>query len=229
MIGRFLLISALILPSTVACSSSALAPVSPVSSSETAPQEGANEIYQRLLQKRIIFLGREIDSDLATQILAAMLYLDSQAPGKDIYLYINSPGGSVADGMAIYDTMQSLKSDVVTINAGLSASMAAFLLAAGTKGKRLALPHSRIMIHQPSIGSNVGNVDRDVQTSREILKLKNKLNEIFAQHTGQPIERIERDTQKEFFMSAQEAKEYGIIDRVLDKRPSSSSPLPSTR
>jgi ATP-dependent Clp protease protease subunit len=130
--------------------------------------------------------------------------------------------------MAIYDTMQSLKSDVVTINAGLSASMAAFLLAAGTKGKRLTLPHSRIMIHQPSVGSNVGNVDRDVQTSREILKLKNKLNEIFAQHTGQPIERIERDTQREFFMSAQEAKEYGIIDRVLDKRPSSSSPLPST-
>jgi ATP-dependent Clp protease, protease subunit len=206
-----------------------LAPVSAVSSSETVPKQGANEIYQRLLQKRIIFLGREIDSDLATQIIAAMLYLDSQAPGKDIYLYINSPGGSVADGMAIYDTMQSLKSDVVTINAGLSASMAAFLLAAGTKGKRLALPDSRIMIHQPSVGSNVGNVDRDVQTSREILKLKNKLNEIFAQHTGQPIERIERDTQREFFMSAQEAKEYGIIDRVLDKRPSSSSPLPSTR
>jgi ATP-dependent Clp protease, protease subunit len=229
MIGRFLLISTLVLPSTVACSSSALAPVSAVSSSETVPKQGANEIYQRLLQKRIIFLGREIDSDLATQIIAAMLYLDSQAPGKDIYLYINSPGGSVADGMAIYDTMQSLKSDVVTINAGLSASMAAFLLAAGTKGKRLALPDSRIMIHQPSVGSNVGNVDRDVQTSREILKLKNKLNEIFAQHTGQPIERIERDTQREFFMSAQEAKEYGIIDRVLDKRPSSSSPLPSTR
>jgi ATP-dependent Clp protease, protease subunit len=229
MIGRFLLISTLVLPSTVACSSSALAPVSAVSSSETVPKQGANEIYQRLLQKRIIFLGREIDSDLVTQIIAAMLYLDSQAPGKDIYLYINSPGGSVADGMAIYDTMQSLKSDVVTINAGLSASMAAFLLAAGTKGKRLALPDSRIMIHQPSVGSNVGNVDRDVQTSREILKLKNKLNEIFAQHTGQPIERIERDTQREFFMSAQEAKEYGIIDRVLDKRPSSSSPLPSTR
>jgi ATP-dependent Clp protease protease subunit len=174
------------------------------------------DIYTRLNQERIIFLGQEVNDQLANQIVAAMLYLDSEDPSKPIYLYINSPGGSVTAGMAIYDTMQYIKSEVVTICVGLAASMGAFLLAAGTKGKRMALPHARIMIHQP-----LGGVGRrqatDIQIeAKEILRVRQLLNEILAERTGKSIEQIEKDTDRDYFMSAQEACEYGLIDRVVE-------------
>jgi ATP-dependent Clp protease protease subunit len=177
-------------------------------------------IYDRLYRERIIFLGRGINDGLANQIIAIMLYLDSEDPGKPIYLYINSPGGSVTAGMAIYDTMQHIKSEVVTICVGLAASMGAFLLAAGTKGKRLALPHSRIMIHQP-LGGIQGRrqaTDIDIE-AREILRIKRQLNEIMAKNTSQPIEKIEKDTDRDYFMSAEEAKAYGLIDKVIEETP----------
>jgi ATP-dependent Clp protease protease subunit len=174
------------------------------------------DIYTRLNQERIIFLGQEVTDTLANSIVAAMLYLDSEDPGKPIYLYINSPGGSVTAGMAIYDTMQYIKSEVVTICVGLAASMGAFLLAAGSKGKRLALPHARIMIHQP-----LGGVGRrqatDIQIeAREILRVRQQLNEMLADRTGKTIEQIQKDTDRDYFMSAQEAVEYGLIDRVVE-------------
>ncbi|QLE58580.1 ATP-dependent Clp protease proteolytic subunit [Nostoc sp. TCL26-01] len=175
-------------------------------------------IYNRLYQERIIFLGRDIDDEIANQIIAVMLYLDSEDPGKDIYLYINSPGGMVTSGLAIYDTMQHIKSDVVTICVGLAASMGSFLLAAGTKGKRLALPHSRIMIHQPSGGTRGQATDIEIE-AREILRIRHQLNQIYANNTNQPIAKIEKDMDRDFFMSAQEAKEYGLIDRVIEERP----------
>ena len=175
-------------------------------------------IYNRLYQERIIFLGRDIDDELANTVIAVMLYLDSEDPGKDIYLYINSPGGVVTSGMAIYDTMQHIKSDVVTICVGLAASMGSFLLGAGTKGKRLALPHSRIMIHQPSGGTRGQATDIEIE-AREILRIRQQLNEIYANNTGQTLEKIEKDMDRDFFMSAEEAKEYGIIDRVIEERP----------
>lgn len=175
-------------------------------------------IYDRLYQERIIFIGRDIDDELANTIIAVMLYLDSEDPGKDIYLYINSPGGVVTSGMAIYDTMQHIKSDVVTICVGLAASMGSFLLAAGTKGKRLALPHTRVMIHQPSGGTRGQASDIEIE-AREILRIRRQLNEIYANKTGQPLEKIEKDMDRDFFMSAAEAKEYGIIDRVIEERP----------
>ena len=178
------------------------------------------DIYNRLYRERIIFLGRGINDGLANQIVAVMLYLDSEDPGKPIYLYINSPGGSVTAGMAIYDTMQHIKSDVVTICVGLAASMGAFLLAAGTKGKRLALPHSRIMIHQPLGGVQGRRQASDIEIeAKEILRIRDQLNRIMAHHTDQPLEKIERDTDRDFFMSAEEAKEYGIIDKVIEERP----------
>ncbi|MDM7326601.1 MAG: ATP-dependent Clp protease proteolytic subunit [Thermosynechococcus sp. Uc] len=175
------------------------------------------DIYNRLYRERIIFLGKEVDDEIANQIVAVMLYLDSEDPGKDIMLYINSPGGSVTAGMAIYDTMQHIKSDVVTICVGLAASMGSFLLAAGTKGKRLALPHSRIMIHQPSGGTRGQATDIEIE-AREILRVRRQLNELYAYHTGQPVEKIERDMDRDFFMSAEEAKNYGLIDRVIEER-----------
>jgi ATP-dependent Clp protease protease subunit len=175
------------------------------------------DIYNRLYRERIIFLGRDIDDEIANQIIAVMLYLDSEDPGKDIYLYINSPGGMVTSGLAIYDTMQHIKSDVVTICVGLAASMGSFLLAAGTKGKRLALPHSRIMIHQPSGGTRGQATDIEIE-AREILRIRHQLNQIYAQNTGQPLEKIEKDMDRDFFMSAQEAKEYGLIDKVIEER-----------
>ncbi|AHB87725.1 ATP-dependent protease proteolytic subunit ClpP3 [Thermosynechococcus sp. NK55a] len=175
------------------------------------------DIYNRLYRERIIFLGKEVDDEIANQIVAVMLYLDSEDPGKDIMLYINSPGGSVTAGMAIYDTMQHIKSDVVTICVGLAASMGSFLLAAGTKGKRLALPHSRIMIHQPSGGTRGQATDIEIE-AREILRVRRQLNELYAYHTGQPLEKIERDMDRDFFMSAEEAKNYGLIDRVIEER-----------
>lgn len=174
------------------------------------------DIYDRLYQERIIVLGKEVDDEIANQIVAVMLYLDSENPGKDIQLHINSPGGSVTAGMAIYDTIQCIKSDVVTICIGLAASMGSFLLAAGTKGKRLALPHARIMMHQPAkAGATRGSASDIEIEAREIIRLRRRLNEIYAQRTGQPVEKIEKDTERDFFMSANEAMEYGLVDRIL--------------
>jgi len=175
------------------------------------------DIYNRLYRERIIFLGKEVDDEITNQIIAVMLYLDSEDNNKDIYLYINSPGGSVTAGMAIYDTMQHIKSDVVTICVGLAASMGSFLLAAGKQGKRLALPHSRIMIHQPSGGVRGQATDIEIE-AREILRIRRQLNQIYADKTGQSVEKIEKDIDRDFFMSAQEAKEYGLIDRVIEDR-----------
>ncbi len=176
------------------------------------------DIYNRLYRERIIFLGKDVDDEIANQIIAVMLYLDSEDPGKDIYLYINSPGGMVTSGMAIYDTMQHIKSDVVTICVGLAASMGSFLLAAGTKGNRLALPHSRIMIHQPSGGARGQATDIEIE-AREILRIRHQLNNIYAERTGQPLAKIEKDMDRDFFLSAEESKEYGLIDRVIEERP----------
>ncbi len=175
-------------------------------------------IYERLFRERIIFLTEEVDDGIANAIVAYMLYLDSEDSTKPIYLYINSPGGSVTAGMAIYDTMQYIKSEVVTICVGLAASMGAFLLNAGAKGKRLALPHSRIMIHQPS-----GGVGRSQATDIEIeavriVQVRKDLNELMALHSGQDIAKIEKDSDRDYFMSAAEAKEYGLIDRVIEER-----------
>ena len=176
-------------------------------------------IYERLFRERIIFLAEEVDDGISNAIVAYMLYLDSEDPGKPIYLYINSPGGSVTAGMAIFDTMQHIKSDVVTICVGLAASMGAFLLSAGTKGKRLSLPHSRIMIHQPLGGVQGRRQATDIEIeAREILRIRQQLNEIMAEKTGQSLEKIDKDTDRDFFMSAEEAKEYGIIDQVIENR-----------
>jgi len=173
------------------------------------------DIYQRLSLERIIFLSQEVDDGIANAIVASMLYLDSEDPGKPIYLYINSPGGSVTAGMAIYDTMQHIKSEVVTICVGLAASMGAFLLTAGTPGKRLALPHARIMIHQP-LGGTGRQQATDIEIeARQILRIRQKLNELMAFHTGKTLDQIEKDTDRDYFMSAEEAKNYGLIDRVI--------------
>ena len=176
------------------------------------------DIYNRLYRERIIFLGKEVDDEIANQIVAVMLYLDSEDPTKDIRLYINSPGGSVTAGMAIFDTMQHIKSDVTTICVGLAASMCSFLLMAGTKGKRFALPHSRIMIHQPMGGARGQATDIEIE-AREIVRIKKQLNLEYATRTGQPIEKIERDMDRDYFLSAEEAKNYGLIDRVIEDRP----------
>ncbi|BAU43752.1 ATP-dependent Clp protease proteolytic subunit [Leptolyngbya sp. O-77] len=172
-------------------------------------------IYERLFRERIIFLAEEVDDGIANAIVAYMLYLDSDDNTKPIYLYINSPGGSVTAGMAIYDTMQHIKSEVVTICVGLAASMGAFLLTAGAKGKRLALPHARIMIHQP-LGGTGRRQATDIEIeARQILRVRQELNEMMALHTGKTVEQIEKDTDRDYFMSAQEAVEYGLIDRVI--------------
>jgi ATP-dependent Clp protease protease subunit len=191
------------------------------STTNTAICDFHYETLSRLLTKRIVIINQPISNDLASTVVAQLLYLDSQAPGKDIYLYINSPGGSVTSGMAIYDTMQSLRSDVVTVGMGLSASMGSILLAGGTKGKRFALRHSRIMIHQPLAGGQGRAADIEIQ-AKEILHWKRQLSQLLANLTGQPLERILVDTRQDFFMSAQEAKAYGIIDKVVDKLPPSS-------
>jgi ATP-dependent Clp protease protease subunit len=175
------------------------------------------DIYSRLFRERILFLGGEINDELANNIVAYMLYLDSEDPGKDIVLYINSPGGVITSGMSIYDTMQHIKSDVVTICVGLAASMGSFLLAAGTKGKRLALPHSRIMIHQPSGGTRGQATDIEIE-AREIIRVRHHLNQIYSENTGQPITKIEKDMDRDFFLSAAEAQEYGLIDRVIEDK-----------
>ncbi|NJK35660.1 MAG: ATP-dependent Clp endopeptidase proteolytic subunit ClpP [Oscillatoriales cyanobacterium SM2_2_1] len=180
--------------------------------------ERAFDIFSRLLRERIVFLGQQVTDDLANLIVAQLLFLEAEDPEKDIFLYINSPGGSVTAGMAIYDTMQHIRPDVSTICVGLAASMGAFLLAGGSKGKRLSLPHTRIMIHQPLGGAQGQATDIEIQ-AREILYHKNRLNELLALHTGQDLPRIEQDTDRDFFMSAHESKEYGLIDEVVVRRP----------
>jgi len=179
--------------------------------------ERAYDIYSRLLKDRIIFLGDAVDDAVANIVIAQMLFLESEDPEKDINLYINSPGGAVTAGLAIYDTMQYIRPDIVTICMGQNTSMAALLLSAGTKGKRYALPHSRIMIHQPLGGAQGQATDIDIQ-AKEILKVRDMLNDILSEHTGQPIEKIREDTERDYFMTAEEAKAYGIVDRIITTR-----------
>lgn len=184
----------------------------------TSRGERSYDIYSRLLKERIIFLGEEVNDVSASLIVAQLLFLEAEDPGKDIHLYINSPGGSVTAGMAIYDTMNYVKCDVSTICIGMAASMGAFLLAGGAKGKRFALPNAEVMIHQPSGGAQ-GQATEIQIVAEKILQTKKKLNEILAANTGQPYEVIERDTDRDHYMTAQEAMEYGLIDQVLDRNP----------
>ena len=183
---------------------------------QTSRGERSYDIYSRLLKDRIIFLGEEVTDVSANIVVAQLLFLEAEDPGKDIQLYINSPGGSVTAGMAIYDTMNYIKSDVSTICIGMAASMGAFLLSGGTKGKRFALPNAEIMIHQPSGGSR--GMASDMKIADQILKTKQKLNEILAKNTGKPIDVIERDTDRDNYMTAQEALEYGLIDSIIENR-----------
>mgnify|MGYP000787614964 CR=1 FL=1 len=184
---------------------------------QTSRGERSYDIYPRLLKDRIIFLGEEVNDVTASLVVAQLLFLESEDPGKDIHMYINSPGGSVSAGLAIYDTMQYIKCDVSTICIGMAASMGAFLLAGGTKGKRMALPNSEIMIHQPSGGAQ-GQATEIKIVAEQILKTKRKLNEILAANTGKPLEQIEIDTERDNYMSAEEAKAYGLIDNVITNR-----------
>lgn len=184
---------------------------------QTGRGERAYDIYSRLLKERIIFLGTAIDDDVANLVIAQLLFLESEDPDREIHLYINSPGGIVSAGMAIYDTMQYVKPTVSTMCMGQAASMGALLLAGGAKGKRYALPHSRILIHQPLGGAQGQATDIGIQ-AREILRLREELNEVLSKHTGQPIDKISKDTERDFFMTGEQAKEYGIIDEVIEKR-----------
>jgi ATP-dependent Clp protease protease subunit len=184
----------------------------------------AFDIYSRLLRERIIFLGTGIDDQVADSLVAQLLFLEAEDPEKDIQIYVNSPGGSVTAGLAIYDTMQQVSPDVVTICYGLAASMGAFLLSGGTKGKRLALPNARIMIHQPLGGAQGQAVDIEIQ-AKEILFLKDTLNGLMAEHTGQPLEKVTEDTDRDYFLSPAEAVEYGLIDRVVTDSPTATVPV----
>jgi ATP-dependent Clp protease, protease subunit len=179
--------------------------------------ERAFDIYSRLLRERIVFLGTQVTAETANLIVAQLLFLEAEDPEKDIFLYINSPGGSVYDGMGIYDTMRQIKPDVSTVCMGFAASMGAFLLSAGTKGKRMSLPHSRIMIHQPLGGAQGQAKDIEIQ-AKEILYIKERLNQALADHTDQPLSKIQEDTDRDFYMSAKEAMEYGLIDQVIDRK-----------
>ncbi|REK52444.1 MAG: ATP-dependent Clp endopeptidase proteolytic subunit ClpP [Thermobacillus sp.] len=183
---------------------------------QTNRGERAYDIYSRLLKDRIIFLGTGINDVVANSVIAQMLFLAADDPEKDIHLYINSPGGSITAGMAIYDTMQYIKPDVSTICVGMAASMGAFLLAAGAPGKRYALPNSEVMIHQPLGGAEGQASDIEIR-ARRILKMRDKLNKILSERTGQPLERIEKDTDRDYFMSAEEAKNYGLVDKVIER------------
>lgn len=196
----------------------------PIVIEQSGRGERAFDIYSRLLRERIVFLGQQIDANLANLIVAQLLFLDSEDAEKDIYLYINSPGGSVSAGMGIFDTMKHIRPNVCTICTGLAASMGAFLLSAGTKGKRMSLPHSRIMIHQPLGGAQGQATDIAIQ-AKEILYHKRQLNQYLAEHTGQPLERIEQDTDRDFFMSPNEAQDYGLIDQVLDRHAVGTRPM----
>ena len=189
----------------------------PIVVEQSSRGERAYDIFSRLLRDRIIFVGTVIDDVVANLVIAQLLFLEAEDPDRDIHLYIHSPGGVVSAGLAIYDTMQFIRPDVATICMGQASSMGALLLAAGAKGKRSALPHSRIMIHQPMGASRGQAVEMQIYT-KEILKLREKLNEILTHHTGQPIEKIRRDTDRNFFMSSEEAKEYGIVDAVIVKK-----------
>ncbi|HNY90809.1 MAG TPA: ATP-dependent Clp endopeptidase proteolytic subunit ClpP [bacterium] len=189
----------------------------PIVVEQTGRGERAYDIFSRLLKERIVFLGSAIDDNVASLAIAQLLFLAAEDPAKDVYLYINSPGGIVSSGLAIYDTMQYIKPDVSTICIGQASSMGALLLAAGAKGKRFALPHSRVMIHQPMGGAQGQATDIEIQT-REILVIREKLNQILVHHTGQPMERIVKDTDRNFFMSAEEAKEYGLIDEIMVRK-----------
>ena len=189
----------------------------PIVVEQTSRGERAYDIYSRLLKDRIIFMGEQVTDDMANIIIAQFLFLESEDPDKDINLYINSPGGSITAGLAIYDTMQYVKPDITTICTGQAASMAALLLAAGAKGKRFALPHSRIMIHQPMGATQGQATDIDIQ-AKEIMRLKQAINELFALHTNQEMKKVRNDTERDYFMSGQEALEYGIVDKVITKR-----------
>lgn len=184
---------------------------------QTGRYERAYDIYSRLLKDRIVFLGMPIDDQVANLVIAQLLYLEAENPKKDIYLYINSPGGYITSGLAIYDTIQYIRPDVNTICIGMAASMAAVLLAAGTKGKRYALPHSRIMIHQPFGGVQGQAIDIKIH-AEEIMRMREMLNEVLAKHTGQPKEKIEKDTDRNYFMSPQEALSYGLVDEIITSR-----------
>ncbi len=190
----------------------------PIVIEQTGRFERAYDIYSRLLRDRIVFLGMPIDDYVANLIVAQLLYLEAEDPEKDIFLYINTPGGHVTSGLAIYDTIQYIRPDVVTICVGMAASMGAVLVAAGAKGKRYSLPHSRLMIHQPWGGAYGQATDIEIE-AREILTLKRMLQEILAEHTGQPLEKIAADTERNFYMSPQEAKEYGLIDDIITRVP----------
>jgi ATP-dependent Clp protease protease subunit len=192
----------------------------PIVVEQTNRGERSYDIYSRLLKDRIIFLGSPINDAVANLVVAQLLFLDAEDPDKDIHLYINSPGGSITAGMAIYDTMQYVKADIQTICIGMAASMGAFLLAAGTKGKRYALPNSEVMIHQPLGGAEGQATDIEIRAKR-ILRMRDRLNRILAERTGQPLEKIEQDTDRDYFMTAEEAKEYGLIDHVITSLPSS--------
>lgn len=182
--------------------------------------ERAYDIYSRLLKDRIVFLGSDVNSHTANLIIAQLLFLDNEDSKKDIYLYINSPGGSVYDGMAIYDTLQYVKSDVQTVGIGLQASMGAFLLSSGKKGKRFILPHSKVMIHQPSSGTRGKVSDMEIDL-KESIRVRQQLNEILARNTGQKLSRIERDVDRDYWMTAEEAKDYGLVDAIIDNPPTS--------
>jgi ATP-dependent Clp protease, protease subunit len=186
---------------------------------QTSRGERSYDIYSRLLKDRIIFLGGAIDDDVSNLVVAQMLFLEAEDPEKDINLYINSPGGSITAGMAIYDTMQYIRSDVRTICIGMAASMGAFLLAAGAKGKRVALTNSEVLIHQPLIGGHgISGQATEIEIhARQLLRTKAKINKILSEKTGQPLEKIERDTERDYYMTAEEAKEYGLVDQVLEK------------
>ncbi|MCX7784739.1 MAG: ATP-dependent Clp endopeptidase proteolytic subunit ClpP [candidate division WOR-3 bacterium] len=190
----------------------------PIVIEQTGRGERAYDIYSRLLKERIIFIGMPIDDNVANLVIAQLLFLEAEDPDKDISLYINSPGGIVSSGLAIYDTIQYIRPKVSTICMGMAASLAALLLAAGEKNKRFALPHSRIMIHQPEVSGLSGQATDIEIHAKEILRLKQQLAELLAKHTNQPIEKILSDSDRNYFMSAQEAKEYGIIDEVIEKR-----------
>ena len=194
-----------------------MSPLVPMVVEQTSRGERAFDIYSRLLNERIIFLGTPVDDQIANLIVAQLLHLESQDPEKDISLYINSPGGSVYAGLAIYDTMNFIKPEVSTLCMGMAASMGSFLLMAGAKGKRFALPNSRVMIHQPSGGAQGQASDIEIQ-AREILKTREQLNRIYAERTGQPVEKIAADMERDTWLSPTEAKDYGLIDQVLDKR-----------
>ena len=196
----------------------------PIVVEQTARGERSYDIYSRLLKDRIVFIGNPVDDDIANLVIAQLLFLEAEDPDKDVNIYINSPGGLVTAGMAIYDTMQFIKPKVATVCIGQAASMAAVLLAGGAHGKRTALPNARILIHQPMGGTRGQATDIKIQ-AEEILRMREELNKLLARHTGQTLERIARDTERDYFMSAEQAKTYGIIDQVVDKRQAAARPL----